>query len=315
MGELYSRHQVFMTGSDVALVIALSEAIPGLSRNKARQAVLNGLVQIDGVPVSDPLLPCPAGVHDVHCDLSQGLAGATRRGGSARPFRVLYEDDHLAVVDKASGVIAAPRESGDRDHLLALLRDHWRAQGRPVPFLGVVHRIDQETSGCLVLALTRKAQVILNRQFAEHSIDRSYRALCWGQPRRETDTLTGRLGRAADGRRWVVDADRPGQDAVTHFELVERLKSGCDLRLRIETGRTHQIRIHLAAIGCPVAGDRIYSLRARERGLLKGLPRSPRLMLHAETLGFDHPLSGERLQITAPLPAGMAAYRRLLIRG
>ena len=209
--------------------------------------------------------------------------------------------------------VSAPVGADSHGHVPELLREQARRQGRRLPFLGLLHRIDAATSGCLCFALNKKAQEILGVQFAHHAAERRYRALVLGGPLRDADTLTGSIGRGRDGRRRVVDEDEPGKTATTHFEVLRRLTGYSDVACRLETGRTHQIRVHLAAIGCPVLGDLVYGPRGP--GAWAGAPRVRRLMLHAEKLIFDHPTTGVRTTVTAPLPAHIALIDDVVTTG
>jgi len=338
--ELYRLHELTLEVESAAdssdegqsatpLYRALAAAVPELSRHKARLAISAGLLSVDGATELDPQHALDHAV-PARLDLRQGIPAkgaqrARRRQGAhpggERPFHILYEDDQVVVIDKASGILAAPTDADSRGHVLELLRAHWRAQGARDRFIGVVHRIDQATSGCLVVARSNQVQRILQAQFARHAAGRSYRCLVAGNPARDADTLSGKIGRGHDGRRAVVGVERPGKEAITHFEVLRRFARGAELRCTLETGRTHQIRIHLASIGCPVLGDPVYGpqrqrrgrdrRRQRERGI-ELPPKAPRLMLHAERVAFDHPKSGTRIEVEAPVPEVFAEVARKL---
>lgn len=322
MSDLYRRHRFDLdAAADEPLFAALARALPGLARNKARLAITAGLVVIDGRLSTDPQEPLAAGAHPCTVDLAQGIPNrgtqrSQRRGGGPasgpgdRPFAVLYEDEQVIVVDKAAGVLSAPVDADSHGHIPELLRAYWRSQRSADRFIGVVHRIDQPTSGCLVVARSPQAQRLLQTQFASHAANRRYRCLVAGAPRRDEDTLRGRIGRGPDGRRALVDADRPGKDAVTHFRVQARYRDGSDLACTLETGRTHQIRVQLAAIGCPVLGDPVYGPRGKRGRPAAGLPRAPRLMLHAWEVAFDHPRTGARITVEALLPPAFAQVAR-----
>lgn len=313
MSELYTLH-TFDHDAGGELFAVLAEHLPGLSRHKARLAVGAGLVQVDGRLAQHAKHELDASSHRVRVDLRHGIPDRTAQkrartaGAAPRPgrrFSILYHDQHVVVVDKASGVLSARSEAGEHGHVPELLRNYWRKQGQDPRYLGVVHRIDKETSGCLAIALTREAQRILGEQFASHVAERQYRCLVEGQPQQDRDTLRGKLGHGRDGRRAVVPHHRPGKDAITHFQVVNRYAHGSELTVRLETGRTHQVRVHLASIGCPIVGDPVYGPRERTT-------KAPRLMLHAETLSFDHPSSGERISVSAPLPSVFDEVRTTL---
>lgn len=319
--DLHRLHRLTLERPGEPLFAALAEAVPGLSRHQARRAVMAGLATLAGAPALEPKHPLPAQAV-IELDLRHGIDRAfqARRheGGAApigQPFAILYQDDRLVVVDKAAGIMSAPppRSPGQppvRGHLGELVRRALRRRGQETRFLGLVHRLDRETSGCLVLAFDREAHRLLGEQFATHSAARTYRALVAGQPRQDQDRLVGRIGRREDGKRAMVEEDEPGVEAVTSFRVLRRLRLGAELEVALETGRTHQIRVALAGIGCPVLGDRVYAHRPR-KGVVAP-PRAPRLMLHAERLAFDHPGDGRRIEVTAPLPAEFDAMARLL---
>ncbi|TVR47342.1 MAG: RluA family pseudouridine synthase [Planctomycetota bacterium] len=314
--ELWQRHRLPPLSQPntepPAILDRLTAAIPELSRRRAREAVLSGLLSCNGEILVDPQAK-PEARQELILDLSQGIPHhrARESGGRAspgeRPFTILHEDQELVVVDKAAGVLSAPGgEEEGRDHVLSRLRAHWRKQGLDASYLGVVHRIDLATSGCLVVARTKQAQNILQAQFAGESAGRFYTALVFGQPRRDQDTLTGDIGRGVDGRRALVADPSLGKSVITHFRVLERFTHASLLEVSLSTGRTHQIRVHLSAIGCPILGDPLYG-----RELVKGrrVPagataelRVPRLMLHAHRVSFDHPRHGRRMEISAPLP-------------
>jgi 23S rRNA pseudouridine1911/1915/1917 synthase len=310
--SLYQLHVLTIQGAGKRLFALLSEQVPGLSRTLARKAVEAGLVEVNGQPWRQPTQALPEGEVVVRCDFRQGI---TRRFQAMRhglcavpeepPCQVLYRDEELMVVDKAAGALSAPAHQGQGGHVQEFLY-HWlRQQGEKVDFIGLVHRLDQETSGCLCFALRRQAQRLLARQFARHLAERRYSCLVWGGPRQDSDALQSRIGRGRDGRRAVVGQAQPGKSAITHFQVLERFADAAELLVRLETGRTHQIRVHLASIGCPVIGDRVYGRRG------KG-PDPGRLMLHAAELHLDHPRTQERLHLVAPLPQAYRAMRQRL---
>ena len=210
--------------------------------------------------------------------------------------RVAYEDEHLLVVDKPSGLVVHPgagHAGGTLAHALA-----GRAAGGSAERPGIVHRLDRDTSGLIVVARTEHAYRQLARLVRRRALERFYLALVRGQPRSYRGRIEAPIGRdRTDPTRQSLETDSP-RDAVTHFELVELLPEHTLLTVRLETGRTHQIRVHLAAIDLPVVGDRVYGVP----GL--GLDRQ---FLHAARLVFDHPVTGRRVEIESPLPPDLAA--------
>ncbi len=307
--EVFTLHEVSLAGDGQPLFAALATAIPGLGRRHAREAILAGLVTAGKTTLRAPNLIMEVATF-IHLDLRQGIRSARKAqesgvasGTTFKPFTILHEDPHVLVVDKAAGVLSAPVREDDRDdedggHVAEHLRTMWRSKGRPAVFIGQIHRLDQETSGCLCFAMARTAQRVLAAQFSGDAAGRIYRCIVSGSPRADSGTESNRLGRGDDGRRSVVDEDAPGKDAVTHWKVIQRHGVCSELEVRLETGRTHQIRVHLAAIGHAVLGDRLYG-----RQNSPAAPRVPRLMLHAWKLELDHPRTGLRLSVTAPLPA------------
>ena len=293
-GEVHRLHELSLAAGTEPLFARLAEAIPGLGRRPARQAILAGLVTVSGAILREPnaVLEAKAkvrvdlrsGVKAVQKAQRQGAAGVVRQ-----PFTVLHEDPQLIVIDKAAGILSAPtRGDEERDHVVKHLRAFVRKQGR-AGFVGLVHRLDAETSGCLCFALTRDAQGLLTAQFAGGAATRTYRCLVHGAPKGREGTCRSRIGRGVGGLRASVEHS-DGKESVTHWKVLRRFAKGSELEVRLETGRTHQIRIHLDELGCPVLGDPVYG-----RGLLRHAIKAPRLMLHAVELSLDHPRDGKRL--------------------
>jgi 23S rRNA pseudouridine1911/1915/1917 synthase len=212
-------------------------------------------------------------------------------------LRLAYEDEHLVVVDKSAGLVVHPAPGHARGTLVHGLLAHDVAGGdvgRP----GIVHRLDRDTSGLMVVARSEEAHRRLQALVRRRELERHYLALVVGRPRSRRGRIEAPIGRdRRDPLRHSLDTDTP-RDAVTHFELVELLPRHSLLDVRLETGRTHQIRVHLAAIDLPVAGDRVYG-RPGELGL-------ERQFLHAAKLAFLHPFTEERIEVESPLPPDLA---------
>jgi 23S rRNA pseudouridine1911/1915/1917 synthase len=231
------------------------------------------------------------------------------------PLDVLYEDDHVVVVDKPAGLAAHPGAGRDTGTLVNALLAHCLSLPQGLSGVGgelrpgIVHRLDKDTTGVLVAAKTDLAHQSLSRQFHDHTVDRRYRALVWGAFPATLD-VDARLGRdPRDRKRFTVVTGDSGRHAVTHASLVERLGAASLVECRLETGRTHQIRVHLSHEGFPLVGDALYGRKTPElaKPLREAVSRVSRQMLHAASLAFDHPASGERLRFETPLPADMAA--------
>jgi 23S rRNA pseudouridine1911/1915/1917 synthase len=236
------------------------------------------------------------------------------------PFRIVHEDEHLIVVDKEAGMVVHPGHGNYTGTLVNALTYHLRdlplfqtGEMRP----GLVHRIDKDTSGILVVAKSEKALNHLSRQFFEHSIDRRYLALVWGDFTEDTGTITGNIGRNPRDRMqmWVFADGSDGKPAITHYQVVERFGYVTLVECRLETGRTHQIRAHFRHIGHPLFNDSRYGgdqiLRGTTFTKYKQFVNNcftllPRQALHARSLAFDHPATGKRILFESQLPNDMA---------
>lgn len=236
------------------------------------------------------------------------------------PINIVYEDDHVLVINKEAGMVVHPGHGNYSGTLINALIFHFdnlpnNSSDRP----GLVHRIDKDTSGLLVIAKTEKAMTSLSRQFFKKTTEREYVALVWGNMEADSGTIEGNIGRHPKNRLQNTvfegeDADTKGKPAVTHFTVMERLTYVTLVSCRLETGRTHQIRVHMKHIGHTLFNDERYG---GER-ILKGTTFSkykqfvencfkvlPRQALHARTLGFKHPVTGEMLRFEAPIPEDM----------
>jgi 23S rRNA pseudouridine1911/1915/1917 synthase len=210
---------------------------------------------------------------------------------------IAWQDEALAVVDKPAGLVVHPG-AGRADGTLVDLLAGTVAGGEPGR-PGIVHRLDRNTSGLLVVARTEDAHKRLSRLVRNRELERTYTALVRGAPASRTGRIEAAIGRDRDDPiRFSLDTDTP-REAITHFELVERFGGNTLLSVRLETGRTHQIRVHLAAIDLPVVGDPVYGVPE---------PRLGRQFLHASRLAFPHPYTGERIDVTSPLPPDLAEY-------
>ena len=211
------------------------------------------------------------------------------------PFQIAYEDEHLLVVDKAPGLVVHPAR-GHREQTLSQLLAG-RVSGGDPERAGIVHRLDRDTSGLLVVARSEDAHALLQKAIADREVQREYLALVLGRPPARTGTIEAPIGRDARVRTRMSVGGAHAREARTHFELEQALAEHALLRLRLETGRTHQIRVHLQAIGHPVAGDPEYG-GARALGL-------QRQFLHATRLAFAHPITSEPVDVSSPLPADL----------
>jgi 23S rRNA pseudouridine1911/1915/1917 synthase len=269
----------------------------GLSRRAATEAVRSGKVDVDGRCCLEPgqeVTPETPLVYDPN---------RPRPGVADRHLHVLYEDRHILIVDKPAGLLTQPTQDRERDTLLERAGRYLsRKHGIKNPYVGIVHRLDQDTSGTILLVTAARSLRPFQAMFRDHAIERVYLAVVEGV----FLTPSGRIDLPiipdrGDGRRSVARGATPGAlDAVTHFEVLETFGQAASLlACRLETGRTHQIRIHLAEIGHPVLGDRVYRPYKAP-----GFPLPVhRQALHAQRLGFVHPITGETVVVEAPVPA------------
>lgn len=229
---------------------------------------------------------------------------------------VLYQDDFVIVVDKPHGMVVYPAAGHDRGTLMNAVSSRCprlASVGGPLR-PGVVHRLDKDTSGVMVVALEDRAYYSLVEQFRMRSILRSYLAIVSGRPRQDRGTIDLAIGRSDSDRKKMSTRTRSGKEASTSWEAVERFTAATLIRARLGTGRTHQIRVHFSAVGHPVIGDRTYG---RRLSIEIGRRRVPvaRQMLHAEILGFRHPDSGRQMEFRSELPGDMADLLRQLRSG
>ncbi len=231
------------------------------------------------------------------------------------PLDVLYRDDEIVIINKPAGLVmypAAGHPGGTLMNALAHLVGKLATVGGPLR-PGVVHRLDRDTSGLVVVALSDPAYHHLVRQFRERTIEREYITLVSGDIRDDEGVIDLPIGRSRYDRKRMSTRSRRGKEAKTFWRVTERFGPATLLRVRLATGRTHQIRVHLAAMGHPVMGDRTYGRKTRIELNRRRIP-IPRQMLHAGTLGITHPSTGERLLFQSPLPDDMEEILTLLRR-
>ena len=271
----------------------------GLSRSKAQEAVRNGRVDLDGTLCDEPgrLVGADATIAYVP-SRPKARKVATR-------LRVLYEDRHVVIVDKPAGLLTLPTYDGERDTLTDRVTRYLSIRHGGRPYVGVVHRLDKDTSGAIALMKSTTALRAFQTLFKAHDIERLYLAVVEGAVSRTAGTIDKDLvADRGDLRRGVARVPGEGRRAVTHYQVVERFGPVATLvACRLETGRTHQIRIHMAELGHPVLGDKVY----RPRGQPRCKASFGRQALHARTLGFRHPLTGENVRVEAPLPPDLEA--------
>jgi len=292
----------------VRLDRALAELVPQLSRERVKALILAGHVSgPGGKPVSDP-------THKVRAETAFKIDIPAAIPAEAAPqqidLNIAYEDDYLVVVDKPAGMVVHPAAGNLDGTLVNALLHHCAGQlsgiggvARP----GIVHRIDKDTSGLLVVAKTDQAHEGLARQFKDHSIDRRYLALVNGLPAPPAGTVDTWIGRSdANRQKMAVQREGRGKHAVTHFRTVQRLDRAALIECRLETGRTHQVRVHMAHIGHPLLGDPAYGRPGPHKALLAELGFR-RQALHAAYLGFIHPVTRQAVQLESPITDDMQA--------
>jgi 23S rRNA pseudouridine1911/1915/1917 synthase len=225
------------------------------------------------------------------------------------PIDVLYSDEHIAVVNKPAGLVVYPAAGHPSGTLMNALRfrlGELTAPGAPLR-PGVVHRLDKDTSGIMVVALSAEAYHGLVEQFSERQIKRSYVALLWGRLKGESGKIKLKIGRSMTDRKKMSVRTRKGKEAETSWDVLERFQIATLVRAKLSTGRTHQIRVHFASAGHPVLGDTTYGRKTSVELPGKRKLAFPRQMLHAKVLGFRHPVTGKKMRFTSPLPDDMQA--------
>jgi 23S rRNA pseudouridine1911/1915/1917 synthase len=278
----------------------LRQRYAGASWNEIRRLITSGKVRVGSQPVNEPRRPVPPGA-DVQIQMT---APRTKPGFFAASDYVVFKDPFVVVVRKPAGISSIDHED-EPTSLASELRD-WLSQQekRSSPPLKVVHRLDKVTSGVMIFARTQAAQLHLKEQFRAHTTGRHYIAVAHG--RVHDGTLSFRLVRnRGDGLRGVTRDPNLGRHSVTHFVATEALARCTVVQCRLETGRTHQIRIHLAEVGHPVVGDPVYGRDHRGPVI-----ESPRTLLHAAYLSFTHPRDRRRLEFNAELPEDFQAVIR-----
>jgi 23S rRNA pseudouridine1911/1915/1917 synthase len=237
------------------------------------------------------------------------------------PLDIVYEDDDVIIVNKQAGLVVHPGHGNYTGTLLHALAHYFKATGQTNVDNGfgyLVHRIDKNTTGLLLVAKNEEAQTMLAQQFFNHTIDRKYVALVWGEPKEEEGTIIGRIGRNPKDRQQMTvfqDGDDKGKEAITHYKIIKKFGYVTLVECQLETGRTHQIRVHMKYIGHPLFNDERYG----GHRILKGTTFTkykqfvqncfkiiPRHSLHAKSIGFTHPVTGEKLYFESELPADMS---------
>nr|WP_246523028.1 RluA family pseudouridine synthase [Neoroseomonas eburnea] len=297
----------------------LADAIGSLSRSRVKALIEGGHATRDGAPLTDPSESVRAGARYV---LAIPPPVPATPQAQAIPLTILYEDADLIVVDKPAGLVVHPAPGNPDGTLVNALLAH---AGDDLPGIGgekrpgIVHRLDKDTSGVMVAAKTERAHRALSEAFAARDLDRAYLALVWGLPQETRGEVSAPIGRHPVDRKRMAVATRGGKPATTRYAVQRAWGAAVALvECRLLTGRTHQIRVHMAHLGHPLVGDPVYlrrtpaAARLLPAPLREALLAFPRQALHAATLGFRHPVTGEALSFASPLPADLAELIALL---
>ena len=288
---------------------ALQHHLPELSRSRLKQLILSGQVSNDGNVIRDPARKVKGG--QTFVVILPEPDDATPQP-QAIPLDIRFEDAHLIVIDKPAGLVVHPAPGNPDGTLVNALIAHCSDSLAGIGGVrrpGIVHRLDKDTSGLMVVAKTEPAHQALSRDFAARRISRAYAAIVWGVPLPAEGEISGNIGRSMTNRKKmaVVGAAR-GKPAVTRYKVERAFRDRAALiECRLLTGRTHQIRVHLAERGHPLIGDPVYGGRPARRFTAENavIARFPRQALHARHLGFSHPATGETLDFDSDLPADM----------
>ena len=287
----------------------IARSVGALTRSAVQKLIDDGQVAVDGSP-QKPSLKLKGGERIAVVIPAPAPSEATAED---IPLEILYEDSDIVVINKPAGMVVHPGAGTSGGTLVNALLGHCGdlsgIGGTVRP--GIVHRIDKETSGVLVVAKNDHAHHSLSGQFSAHSIKRVYLALVYGSPKGDKGKIESLIGRHPVDRKRMSSKARRGKHAVTHWQVIERFAGMTLVRLRLETGRTHQIRVHLSEAGYPLVGDKVYGGSGRLssvtdpqlKGLIKELDRQA---LHAKTLGIIHPATGEYMEFNTDLPVDMA---------
>lgn len=290
---------------------ALLPLLPDLSRARLQALISDGHLSHDGQTLSDGKHKARAGLYRLFVPAPVSAIPEAQN----LPLEVLYEDAHLIVVNKPAGMAAHPAPGTADGTLVNALLFHCGESLSGIGGVlrpGIVHRLDKDTSGVMVAAKSDAAHRGLSDLFSRHDIDRAYEALVRGAPKTASGTVTTRIGRSPHDRKKMAVLKSGGREAITHYRTLDSFGGdkpvAARVRCTLETGRTHQIRVHMAYLGCPCLGDPVYGSGAPHKAVAEALKTRSfaRQALHAAHLGFVHPVTGARLAFEAPLPADMA---------
>ncbi len=309
--------------SPLRIDLYLLERLPNISRTKIQKAIRDGRVVVNEqlIPVSYKVKP----QDDIIVELEKPLDPDYKVIPEPIELNVVHEDDDILIINKPAGLVVHPGIGHSSGTLVNALAYYFQQKGHELPIKecnqpdrpGLVHRIDKWTSGLMVIAKTERAMEHLSRQFSEHSLERTYYALVWGDVEQDEGTISGYIGRNPKNRteRMVVEEEYQGKWAVTHYKVLKRFYYVTLVQCNLETGRTHQIRVHMKSIGHPLFSDYKYGGNRILKGTIFTRYKQfvencfkimPRQALHAKTLGFVHPATGQWIQFESELPEDFA---------
>ena len=304
--ETIRRFEVTEDGAGVRMDKYLSGLVPEFSRSYLQRLIQEERVRVDGRPVRGKEKAVPGTV--IELDVPEAVE--PRIEPEDLPLKILYEDKDVILVNKPKGMVVHPAAGHTSGTLVNALLFHCKGELSGINGVlrpGIVHRIDRDTTGVLIACKNDRAHNCLAEQLKEHTVTRRYRALVCGNIKEDEGTVDAPIGRHPTDRKKLAVVRSGGREAVTHYRVLERFGNYTYIECRLETGRTHQIRVHMAGMGHPLLGDQVY-------GRVKAPFRLEGQTLHAMILGFMHPSSGEYMEFEAPLPEYFAALLETLQR-
>ena len=279
----------------------LKEAHGELSWRQIREAIAKGQVSVDGANQQDEAFETAPGSN---IEINRNRPSQSRARAN---FEILHEDEHIIVLNKPAGLLSIPSSpdaGSSEDTVLKRVREYMAFKLGHKTYVGMLHRLDRDTSGSLAVALSKDAHAAGREMFKRHQFERHYLAIVQGIPDPPQGTIEAKISTGyRSGRRKLVDDDEEGLESATDYRVKQRLKNAALLELRLHTGRQHQIRLHLEQLGHPLLGERVYTEGDARRSKV-GAPKAEakRNMLHAWTLAFPHPITGARVAVEAPPP-------------
>ena len=304
--ETIRRFEVTEDGAGVRMDKYLSGLVPEFSRSYLQRLIQEERVRVDGRPVRGKEKAVPGTV--IELDVPEAVE--PRIEPEDLPLKILYEDKDVILVNKPKGMVVHPAAGHTSGTLVNALLFHCKGELSGINGVlrpGIVHRIDRDTTGVLIACKNDRAHNCLAEQLKEHTVTRRYRALVCGNIKEDEGTVDAPIGSHPTDRKKMAVVRSGGREAVTHYRVLERFVNYTYIECRLETGRTHQIRVHMAGMGHPLLGDQVY-------GRVKAPFRLEGQTLHAMILGFMHPSSGEYMEFEAPLPEYFAALLETLQR-